>query len=356
MFTPKESFSRNCVGFIIGFVILQLACSKKSPTRPDLSEDRGIALTEKDEQVSIDKVVWSADGQEIFYVSSQSGGGSSRVRAVKVTDKSKRIIGGGNNAFWLHGLSPDGKYLYYAAAPSNDNPGLFRVPTNGQNAELLIGDLAVIGSEPACALSTDNRSIAYTSLRGEVDSLFIFDTANRSKRFYAVGLPVTFSPDGKQLLFYKTFWYDSLYTVSLDNGSIQLISRDPTAAAYKLWMIRWDSQGIRILLSGAGTFIRNITTGATTTVFSGNPSGGFVGWSADGNKFAYWSTRDILGPANAFYQEYSINLIDLNSNQPIRVAYGNNATGRSGGLGAMAFSPGSKRIAFVFDEIYLKDI
>lgn len=93
MFIPIECRSRDCMGFIIALVVLQFACSKKSPSEPvlDLSEDRGIALTEKDEQInslSLNDIVWSADGQEIFYVSSPQSSSSSRVRAVKVADKS----------------------------------------------------------------------------------------------------------------------------------------------------------------------------------------------------------------------------------------------------------------------------
>ncbi len=364
MFVLKASLSRNCVGFIIGFVILQFACSKKSPAEPepDLSEDRGLALTAKSEQVSgLDRLVWSADGQEVFYLSRQSGGNAWKVTAVKVSDKSTRVIDGSKSSYWLHGLSQDGNYLFFAASPSNGNPALFRAPTNGQAVERIVGEIAIVGSEPAVALSPNNVDIAYASLRGGADSLFVFNTANGTKRFYAMGLPIAFSPDGSQLLIGNRFpTYDSLYIVSLSNGSIQSLVSGLLSGNTNLWAIRWDSHGIRALLSGgAGTVIRIIITGATMPVSSENPSGGFVAWSADGNKFAYWATRCLKAGSvlTCAITEYNLNLIELNSNQTKRAAYGNNADAGSGGLNPMAFSPDGKKIAFVFsDQLYLKDL
>ncbi len=40
-----------CTIFFIAFALLQFSCAKKSPTEPDLTDDRGIALTETNEQV-----------------------------------------------------------------------------------------------------------------------------------------------------------------------------------------------------------------------------------------------------------------------------------------------------------------
>jgi Tol biopolymer transport system component len=352
--------------YIIALMTLQFACSKESPSEPvlDLSEDRGIALTEKDERVtslSSSEFVWSPDGQEIFYMSSPQISSSSRLRAVRVMDKSRRTVIEGNMiSHWFHGLSPDGKYFYYAASPSSGDPALFRVATNGQNAELLIRNVSIYGTGPAVALSPDNNSIAYTALHDEIDSLFIFDAANKSKKFYVIGLPVVFSPDGSQLLFKKRFnQLDSLYLVALDNRSIQPLVTIDYTIILNSWMTRWDNHGVRILLSsGEGNFIRNITTGTTTTVLSGSLASGFA-WSPEGNKFANRAERCLQARSvlECGITEYSINVLDLGSNQTRRVAYGNDADAGDYALSIMAFSPDARRIAFVLgSQIYLKDI
>jgi len=342
---------KNYCILILSLVLMSLACSKKSTTepKPELSEDLGIALTAReDEQTG--QHVWSADGREIFYVSAQSGS-AYRLRAVNVTDKTKRTVDGIDRDYGLIGISPNGIYLYYTARPfSRDAHTLYRVPVSGQNAEPVLNNIGSV------AISPHNDELAFTSSLGQADSLFLYNTANRSRRFYAFGGAVTFSPNSSQLAFLKIPSFqqpDSIYVVSLSLGSVQPFSISTgLSGAYDLTRFRWDANGLRVLVvSTAGSFILDIMARTTTPVSNGVLSA-FLDWSPDGNKIATWSREA------AATLPFGLYLTDLaNANRTTRIGFGIVNDSAFGGEGQLAFSPDNRRIAIAFrGQLYVKDL
>jgi Tol biopolymer transport system component len=330
---------------------MSLACSKKSPTapKPELSDDLGTALTAReDEQTG--QHVWSADGREIFYVSAQAGS-TYRLRAVNVTDKTKRTVDGIDRDYGLIGISPDGIYLYYAARPfSGGGRTLYRVPINGQNAELVLNNIGSV------AISPHNDELAFTSSLGQADSLFLYNTARRAKTFYAFGDAVTFSPNVSQLAFLKIPSFqqpDSIYVVSLSLGSVQPFSISTgLSGAYDLTRFRWDANGFRVLVvSTGGSFILDIMARTTTPVSNGVLSA-FHDWSPDGNKIATWALDNFASG------QFGLYLIDVaNANRTTRIGLGIVNDSAFGGEGQLVFSPNNRRIAIAFrGQLYVKDL
>jgi hypothetical protein len=78
---------------------------------------------------------WSRDGNWIYFASNRSGSWQVWKAPAEGGPKTQVTQGGGFAAF----ESPDGKYLYYAKGRSL--PGLWRMPANGGEEELVLGEL-----------------------------------------------------------------------------------------------------------------------------------------------------------------------------------------------------------------------
>lgn len=349
---------RNATFLIIGLALLFGAC--QSPTEPEaetnLSQDLGAVLTEPIMRQT--NLVWSPDSREIFYVSASP----EQLRAVDVQSQSTRIVEAIYQGYLPYGTSYDGKYFYYIA---QDN-FLYRLALNGQNIQRVLSNVSYEWrnpKRPMMALSPDNLHLAYMTARGRGDSLFLYNTVSRSKKYYTRGQPVCFSPDGSQLLLRRNFMpHDTLCILSLGNGNVQTILVRSTSLEIPTKNIRWSTEGIQLLLYEISSFsVQNLSSNATRplTINDRYTWLGSIAWSATGNKFAVWSNECIKGSSwsSCDVEGYRLHLTTLGASGTSLIAHGQ-APGSADGAGnVMAFSPDNKKIAYVFNQqIYLKGI
>lgn len=343
---------RNTTFLIIGLALLCGAC--KSPTEPDLSQDLGVVLTEPIMRET--NIVWSPDSREIFYVSASP----EQLRAVDVQSKSVRTIEANNHKYLPFGISYDGKYFYYSS------DGLYSLAFNGQNIERLVNNISIQSGYPdlpIMALSPDNLHLAYMTARNRGDSLFLYNTASRLRKYFTRGRPVCFSPDGSQLLLRRGYApSDTLCILSLGDGNIQAIATK--LASMEVWIrqIRWTTDGIHLLRYEIGSYVVQSIPSNTNSSLIINDSYrvlGSIAWSATGNKFALWSHECIKGQSwsSCDVVGYRLHSTSLDASQRGLIAHGHVPGGVDGAGDVLAFSPDNKKIAYVFgQQIYVNDI
>jgi Tol biopolymer transport system component len=176
-------------------------------------------------------------------------------------------------------------------------------------------------------------------------SIYLYNEGSKSNTFLSIGNPITFSPDGKFLLYSAD---SSLYTISIENRAMQRMSL-PDEIFY-INMMRWDENGIRVFYRGndlKSYYITNITTNETTKLWEYKvgeyPNNLNFAWSPDGRKIAFW-TRKV--------SQCTLHVINIDERKETRIAYGNESYEAS-----IVFSPDGKKIAYVLDsQIYTKDI
>jgi hypothetical protein len=340
---------------------MSLSCQSPNPAEPSRTptEDRGISLT-SGAWSSWTELVWSKSGHEIYYNTLSPGS----IRAVSVSDKSTRLLDAGASD-WPNSLtlSSDGNHLYYLIPwPGIFTSKLFRINLTTQVSEAVISDVF------RYIVSPDNNHIAYVS---SDSSLCVLDLVTMLERRMAVGEPLVFSPDGKEILFRRRTYPnpDSYNILSWENGATRSISIGLSAeelpGTEPIKLFRWDSRGTRIFYVGPSGYnfnVRNLTIGTTVRIWNvaspESPDPLHYGWSPDGNTIALWTSR-CLKPKDLFncdVLQHTLHTIDIDAQRERRIAWGNLSP--SEGYGRwMAFSPDSRRIAYVLgSDIYMKDI
>lgn len=347
---------RNATLLIIGLALIFGACKSPSEPEPDLSQDLGVVLTEPIMRQT--NIVWSPDSREIFYVSASP----EQLRAVDVQSKSTRIVEAVYQGYLPYGTSYDGKYFYYIAQDNN----LCRLAINGQNIQRLLSNVSYEWGEPKVpimALSPDNLHLAYMTARGRGDSLYLYNTMSRSRKYHTRGRPVCFSPDGSQLLLRRGLLSpDTLCVLSLGDGNVQTILVRSTSLVIPAKNIRWTTEGIKLLIYEISSYaVQSLPSNAKTSLNITDRYRwlGSTAWSATGNKFAIWSNECIKdsGWSSCGTEGYKLHLTELSASRSILIAYGN-APGSADGAGnVMAFSPDNKKIAYTFEQkIYMKNL
>jgi Tol biopolymer transport system component len=100
---------------------------------------------------------------------------------------------------WFPGLSPDGKWLVYAADAGAANRHIYLQNVNGQNPLDLTRDSTADDDEPA--FSPDGERIAFRSSRDGGGIFVMGRTGEAARRITRMGFNPSWSPDGTQLAF-----------------------------------------------------------------------------------------------------------------------------------------------------------
>jgi Tol biopolymer transport system component len=331
---------------IICIALVFSSCLKfptSSPTEPDLSEDRGILLT-SEIPTNWSTLLWSRNTEEIIVA------GEFGIKAINIASRAIRSIEGANAVFLIK-ISHDGNKLYYLLGHTlaGGAEPLYKIFLDGKGRQLLLDNLCVA----PFSLSSDSL-IAHSGSSG--GSIYLYNEGSKSNTFLSIGNPITFSPDGKFLLYSAD---SSLYTISIENRAVQRIPFPDDI--FCINMIRWDENGIRIFYRAYdlwGYYVKNITTNETYKLWqlsgSDTPENLHFAWSPDGGKVAFWTSKCIKykGLFNCEVSQCTLHVININERKEIRIAYANVSYEAS-----IAFSPDSKKIAYVLgSQIYTKDI
>jgi hypothetical protein len=329
---------------------MNLSCQSPNPAEPSRTpaEDRGIPLTSG---VSFGtELVWSRSGGEVYYSTAWPGS----IRAVSVSDKSTRVLD--QRASWSLTLSSDGNYLYYLIASDTLLlSDLFRINLTTQTLELVISHVSRQIISPYI-VSPDNNHIAYLS----DSSLYVLDLVTMVNRRMAVGEPLVFSPDGKEILYRQ---YPTYNILSCESGATRSISTGlGEGELYLIRLFRWDDRGIRIFYNAMDYSVRNLTTGTTVRIWNvtspESPENMHYAWSPDGKRIALWTWSCVKGQGlfTCDLAQYILHIIDIDAQSERRIASGNSSS-PSRVSGSIAFSADGRRIAYVLGSgIYMKDI
>jgi len=347
-----------CRSIICLFCLVGFSCQSK----PDLSEDRGNEITPAGELDAPQEMVWSKAGDEVFYLSLPPNG-QYAVRARNITTKAARLIDGRNRQYAALTLSHDGSKLFYLAHDYQARDlGLFRISTDGLNLERLIGNVKTLFPpvQPSFVLSSDEIHLAYVAEAS--DSLFVYNLVDKSGTFLAHGSPMTFSPDGKQLLYAESREgspSSDHFIFSPGTGAKQPISFGLDPQRQHLYLTRWDGDGIRIFYRGEDVrfyFVRDVTTGTVSKVWEqdyGVPISPHFSWSPDGSRISAWTSKCLVsrGFLDCEVTQFSLHVINANGQNARVIAYGNDNGG------ATAFFSDGKQIAYSFGfKMYVRSI
>src|SRR5579864_2661447 len=133
---------------------------------------------------------------------------------------------------WFPSLSPDGKWLVYAADSGVSNRHIYLQSANGQNPLDLTRDSAANDDQPA--FSPDGERIAFRSSR-DGGGLFVMGrTGEAARRVTRVGFNPAWSPDGTQLAF--------------TTENVDLFPQNPYGRSGELWTVTVTTGETRRLL------------------------------------------------------------------------------------------------------------
>jgi eukaryotic-like serine/threonine-protein kinase len=140
---------------------------------------------------------------------------------------------------WFPSLSPDGKWLVYAADAGVTNRHIYLQSVNGQNPLDLTRDSTADDDQPA--FSPDGELIAFRSSRDGGGIFVMGRTGEAARRVTRLGFNPSWSPDGTQLAFATASFAlypqnpapGELWTVTVNTGEARrLLDRD---AALPSW-------------------------------------------------------------------------------------------------------------------------
>jgi eukaryotic-like serine/threonine-protein kinase len=132
---------------------------------------------------------------------------------------------------WFPSLSPDGKWLVYAADSGAANRHIYLQSVNGQNPLDLTRDSTADDDQPA--FSPDGERIAFRSSRDGGGIFVMGRTGEAARRITRVGFNPSWSPDGAQLAFTTV--------------NIELYPQNPGARS-ELWTVTVNTGETRRLL------------------------------------------------------------------------------------------------------------
>jgi hypothetical protein len=197
--------------------------------------------------------------------------------------------------------------------------------------------------------------IAY--LPTNTDTLVLYTPDTRAKRTVGYRMPLTFSPDGLDLLTHNPgAVYSSFLVFHTADGTETGITLDRGFNSYRFAWYADGMIGLWIVLDEGGShaYAYNFTTGFTDTVKYINApyvTSGFA-FSANSPRVGFWSTKGtsftfvpLFGNVPTAW-DYIVNVYSFATHTSTPYTVGN--TGNASASGGMAFSPSGTRMACAY--------
>jgi len=265
------------------------ACSELVGPGPGHVEDPGILLVPSTGTGFLEPI-WTKDGSEVVYLTSDALRNSRGLNAVSIsTHASRRIPGPSSTSNLVRGSDGDRIYLTLAAGSSGESLEVARLhPTSGAFESVTT---VSVGADDHLEVSPDEKFLVIGSTLHNVQT--------GASMSLPPGRGAGFSPDGSQLLYYRSNPGSSIPSPVListaDASSQALHSTGDFHLAH-----RWVGNVPHLLKStasnGAGTSSTihlselNAVTGAARDIaeFTARFPAVRAAWSPDGNALALW--------------------------------------------------------------------
>ncbi len=215
----------------------------------------------------------------------------SGIKLLDVASGSTQLLDGPTNVFGLT-IAPtrelvsrhDGSTVFYVHNDPDISTDVLRA------ASLLDGGVTTleVGGPFSLALRPDDGALAYQ--RGALVELVLLDLSSMQKKVVAGGgLPLSFSPDGSELLVVDD--HGGLSRVDLTTGFTEQV----WSTSSNLLAARWDTAGIRLLLKrGSDVEVLSPGTGRIVPIAMvqmGETAFPRGAWSIEGDRIAFWTDR-----------------------------------------------------------------
>jgi len=303
--------------------------------KPDLSEDLGILFYSGANPIN--KLLWSEATNEILIATNLF------ITAIDIDTHERRSIEFDDASMLGFSSWLSGDTIFYV----NNDSKLVSFNISNKTAHESFADSV---SVPMNGIPFTSRYFAYIKFKAPDEYqplIYLYDLQAKKEVFIAPGNPITFSQDGRKLLFQIPDAYGNYdyYSYEIASEAIQPLNiTDPSPYYDKV--IRWPSAGILLFYPGANYFtiqLDNLTTHHTLGVWESNPPLISSRISPRGDKMVISSEKCAnpytYGTCDLLKQTYS--LVNISDNLVIEIAHGNYL-----GLDQILFLPGEHGIAY----------
>jgi len=356
---------------VLSLAALVAACGT-DPSGPDddiepadTAQTRGTLLASGEPMSWTSHLVWVPGSDLVAFTSWSSTGGGCAIKTLDTGSGGTDVVDADCVNLNVHTrlyfrrlvATPDGSALLYTVGigQPNDLDWVLRM------ASLRGGGISTLRSDvggAALAVSPDGRRLAYIAWavsETDSDSLLVRDLWSGAETHYphqGFGQPITFSPDGTELLYHDDDpWPVILRRLLLGDGTDQRLALPDTVQPR---MVHWGPSGIAVFTDHgypARYYVFDLATGASVQVgaMQGLEGGAYeitlhhAAWSMDGTQVAYWIGRcyEYASPfGECVLPRYALFVADARSGTWSRVAY----TGAE--PGPSAFSPDGTRLVY----------
>jgi Tol biopolymer transport system component len=314
-------------------------------------------------ETGVTQLAWAPDGTELVYTSGL--GNLQTMLILDPADGNARVIDSRRRLRVGLGFTRQGRWVCaYTTALAG------REAEAHECVDREDGSLTTLATQAACCTLgwvggpavTPDSLIAY-SIQGPVcvagiggstcDSLYLYNLRTQSRQLLAIGLPVTFAPSGKQLLYLERPCVElsdintcRLFIWNLAGGGTTEIWAGPSTDIFQV--TRWDAEGVRRLVVAKGELVdtlvlRDLTRRTTQSLHVLQRSEMVMPaptLSADGTTAAYWLVEEL--PTQTLSHLFVVNLRTGASREV--------ALGLGFDTGYIALSPDGGRVAYVFES------
>jgi Tol biopolymer transport system component len=340
-------------------VVLALAAGcQSSSVEP---ERLGTAIGPGGEGVTVAR--WSADGSEVYYLSSSSTGAMA-LKAVKTDGSGTSVLDDTKAEYWSLFMPPDGSALYYTATETQpDKSGLVVRHLYEAFQPKRLDAVTLDQKADVLAAAPDDHHVAVWSA-GVVHEI---DLADGSSTDLTSGMPLlretagndwelTYSPAGDRLFFLETSGPPDFTGAIIDRSTKAVDSH--ALALGNFPSPNWSAAGLRVVSATVSTQpglqLEDVATGAVTPLAWHSPHAGASSaiWSRDGARIITLDSWCTSGDTfNCSAGEDALYVVDVASGAGSLVARS------TSGIGVAELSPDGHRIVYTAGtQLYVDDV
>lgn len=316
-FFSKGMYRLSATLTVISMLFLSSCEIEDDFGKPDNSSQPGTLIYNSPYGVS--KLFWSEQTDQIVTI----GDG---INVIDLSTKTSNHLNPNNFSYHISNQSwLTGNIIYYL----NNSLELASIDITNGNQKLSLAD-SIMESYESVPVSTEYFAFnkQHKSNLANEPYLYLFDIATGKETLITTGSPITFSPDGKNLLFLK--YNPSTYTRLYYIYSIEAKSVTPlqvTEPYGNVGPMKWTSVGILLYVQGYSgkSEVYNVTTNSKIGEWENMMSPTYGVISSSGKKMMTYKEKcasNVSGYCTSYYKQY-YSVVDVLNSTVSELVYGN---------------------------------